>query len=361
MSKMYQNQMGSKKYNYSITSRIGNQDLQSTLGTKDIDVATKLKIKIDELEIDARLNPHRTENYIHSFWTLLGKDDQYRKQQEDLNPDFLTLYEKMYMSKYRDEVISDRTLTLYKDFHKNMDSLLNQHNLEGLKLNGFNLKVLDHLMEFFAAQEYSATTKNMRLRLLKCFFNWCLSRKVIKEVPFIIPKVKEPHKKPSFIYPDQFKAILDATPNPVIRSYFKIYRATGLRRSEIFNYKEINRSNGTWLMVKGKGNKERVVHIPDDMIDHWNIVKDNVYLPHSLTRAMQRASEIVGIKVRLHDLRHTFAFTQVASGIDPFTLQMKMGHSDFKTTQVYLQTDRKMLMDLISDNNKLLDESSALA
>lgn len=40
---------------------------------------------------------------------------------------------------------------------------------------------------------------------------------------------------------------------------------------------------------------------------------------------------------------------------------MKMGHSDFKTTQVYLQTDRDMLIDLIDDQNKLLDASSGIA
>jgi site-specific recombinase XerD len=129
----------------------------------------------------------------------------------------------------------------------------------------------------------------------------------------------------------------------------------------MFNFEEIVRSNGTWLMVKGKGNKERVVHIPDDMKDHWNTIKANPVKAHSITRAFSRACKGAGLQARLHDLRHTFAFTQVAIGIDPFTLQMKMGHSDFKTTQVYLQVDREMLMDLISDQNKLLDESRVLA
>ena len=38
-----------------------------------------------------------------------------------------------------------------------------------------------------------------------------------------------------------------------------------------------------------------------------------------------------------------------------------MGHSDFKTTQVYLQTDRNMLIDLIDDHNKLLDANGGIA
>lgn len=121
------------------------------------------------------------------------------------------------------------------------------------------------------------------------------------------------------------------------------------------------RSNGTWLVVSGKGNKERVVAIPEELKDQWEIVKANPVKPHSITRAFQKSCRKSGIKARLHDLRHTFAFTQVASGVDPFTLQMKMGHSDFKTTQVYLQTDRDMLIDLINNKKKLVDKGQAFA
>ena len=38
-----------------------------------------------------------------------------------------------------------------------------------------------------------------------------------------------------------------------------------------------------------------------------------------------------------------------------------MGHSDFKTTQVYLQTDRDMLIDLINNKKKLVDKGQAFA
>ena len=360
MSTIYQNQEGSIKYNYSIKCRIGHHQLRSSLKTKSRQIATRIKNQIDDIEIDARLNPHRVDDYVARFWILMGKEDEHRKHKEAVNPKFLDAYEKCYMGKLRDEVITESTLHLYKDFHKNLLTLFELHKVKDLKLHSFNQEMLDNLMEYFKDQEYSPTTKNMRLRLLRCFLNWCIEREMIAVAPFKIPKVKEPIKKPSFLYPDDFQKILDNTTS-LMQSYFHLYRATGLRRSEMFNFEEIVRSNGTWLMVRGKGNKERVVHVPDDMKDHWNTIKANPVKAHSITRAFSRACKGAGLQARLHDLRHTFAFTQVAIGIDPFTLQMKMGHSDFKTTQVYLQVDREMLMDLISDQNKLLDESRVLA
>ncbi|MDC0878182.1 tyrosine-type recombinase/integrase [Candidatus Marinimicrobia bacterium] len=360
MSNIYQNMSGQVRYNYSIKAVIGKHTLRSTLGTKLKTKAIRIQHRVNELEIEARLNPQNINDYVARFWILMGKEENNRAAEEKVNPKVLDLYIECYNGKLRDDEITQRTHSMYIDFHKNLERLFELQGYPNLRLLSFNQKVLDDLMQYFADQEYSPTTKNMRLRLLKCFFNWAVGRKYLAEMPFKISKVKEPFKKPSFLYPEDFQTILDHT-TPLMRAYLYVYRATGLRRAEMFNWEEVERSNGTWLIVKGKGNKERVVAIPTDMLDNWKIVKANPVKAHSVTRAFKRACDAAGIKARLHDLRHTFAFTQVASGIDPFTLQMKMGHSDFKTTQVYLRTDRDMLMDLIDDQEKLLDDNRGIA
>ena len=67
------------------------------------------------------------------------------------------------------------------------------------------------------------------------------------------------------------------------------------------------------------------------------------------------------VKARLNDLRHTFAFTQVAKGVSLFELQMMLGHSKSDTTMIYLKTDPDMLMDLVDNKSKLVDESRVFA
>ena len=39
---------------------------------------------------------------------------------------------------------------------------------------------------------------------------------------------------------------------------------------------------------------------------------------------------------RIHNMRHTFGTTLAANGVDVRTIQELMGHSDMKTTMIYL-------------------------
>ena len=57
----------------------------------------------------------------------------------------------------------------------------------------------------------------------------------------------------------------------------------------------------------------------------------------------------------------TFAFTQVAKGVSLFELQMMLGHSKSDTTMIYLKTDPDMLMDLVDNKAKLVDDNRIFA
>jgi len=44
--------------------------------------------------------------------------------------------------------------------------------------------------------------------------------------------------------------------------------------------------------------------------------------------------------VRLHGLRHTFATLAIRNGAPPPDLQAFLGHSDYRTTQIYVEANR---------------------
>jgi integrase len=53
-------------------------------------------------------------------------------------------------------------------------------------------------------------------------------------------------------------------------------------------------------------------------------------------RRFKRALGSAGVReVRFHDLRHTFGTRMAAVGVPMRTLQVWMGHRDFKTTLIY--------------------------
>ena len=56
--------------------------------------------------------------------------------------------------------------------------------------------------------------------------------------------------------------------------------------------------------------------IPDSIAQKWERFRDANNLP----------------KIRFHDLRHTCATTMIAAGVDPKTVQTRLGHSDIQVT-----------------------------
>ena len=52
-----------------------------------------------------------------------------------------------------------------------------------------------------------------------------------------------------------------------------------------------------------------------------------------------------GVKFTIHGLRHTFATLMIEGGCDIYSLSKMMGHSDIKTTTIYLSASVEHLRD----------------
>ena len=59
-----------------------------------------------------------------------------------------------------------------------------------------------------------------------------------------------------------------------------------------------------------------------------------------LTNKLKEAS---GISFTIHKLRHTFATLMLEGGCDIYSLSKMMGHSDIKTTTIYLSASAEHL------------------
>lgn len=157
------------------------------------------------------------------------------------------------------------------------------------------------------------------------------------------------------------------------RAMLELLYATGLRVSELtaLTVRDVNLDVG-FLMVIGKGGKERIVPIGDVarsvVTDYLINVRprlckglEHEYLFLSrlgikLTRQafwniIKKRSLQAGCRKRIspHTLRHSFATHLLENGADLRSVQLMLGHSDLSTTQIYTHVTRERLKKLHAD------------
>jgi integrase/recombinase XerD len=150
---------------------------------------------------------------------------------------------------------------------------------------------------------------------------------------------------------------------------------SGLRASELVSLpRGAVRSSQPFLILRGKGSKERMVPISSRAqaavrlwLDHvsanalWLFPSGKSHL--SRVRLFQIVREIAanaGIspdRVSPHVLRHAFATHLLSGGADLRVLQSLLGHADIATTQIYTHVDSARLVELVNARHPLATRS----
>ena len=148
---------------------------------------------------------------------------------------------------------------------------------------------------------------------------------------------------------------------------------SGLRASELVSLpRRALRPGQPFLILKGKGDKERLVpissraeaavakwlaHVPATSL--WLFPSANGHL--SRVRLFQLVREMAGLagitpdRVSPHVLRHAFATHLLSGGADLRVLQSLLGHADIATTQIYTHVDSARLVELVNARHPLAD------
>lgn len=136
---------------------------------------------------------------------------------------------------------------------------------------------------------------------------------------------------------------------------FLLLYGAGLRVSEACTLESKNfRASQQSLRVIGKGNKERVVVVPQFVAQQIQaLAHKGMYLLHpqkafcsrKAYQLIREAGKRAGLlrPVTPHALRHSFASHLLASGTDLRSLQDLLGHSSLAATQIYTHLDLHQL------------------
>ena len=159
----------------------------------------------------------------------------------------------------------------------------------------------------------------------------------------------------------------------------EVLYATGLRVSELVALPaSAARQDTRMLMVRGKGNKERLVPLngaAKTAIDEYlqlceqaGLAKSKWLFPsfgdsghltrQHFARELKTLAGAAGLRTDLispHVLRHAFASHLLQNGADLRAVQTLLGHADISTTQIYTHVLEDRLKSLVRDLHPLAD------
>lgn len=199
---------------------------------------------------------------------------------------------------------------------------------------------------------------------------------VVMEMPNRFYSIERPRKKeslPKVISVEEVQMIINNTNNIKHRCIVSLLYSAGLRRGELLNLKleDIDSKRMVINVKNGKGGKDRLTILSPTVlielrkyISQWN-PRPKTYLfegemgekysATSVLRIIQKAAKVAGIKKSIspHVLRHSFATHLLESGTDLRYIQVLLGHSSTKTTEIYTQVATNNIRSIISPIDSL--------
>ena len=221
-----------------------------------------------------------------------------------------------------------------------------------------------------------ASSINRSLAAIRGFYRYLLTEKVIDENPVAnIELAKVWMRLPDTLSREEMALLLKqpGTKTPLAvrdTAMLELLYATGIRVSELISLSmsSINWQAG-YLIVVGKGNKERIVPIGRMAFDCLNRYIESsrrklskgrsinaIFLNRSgtgLTRQgfwkiVKKYVRKTGLRKNVypHTFRHSFATHLLEGGADLRSVQVMLGHADISTTQIYTHVTRERLKEI---------------
>lgn len=254
-----------------------------------------------------------------------------------------------------------------------------------LELDDLSLENVKRALAHMARLEYAPASRGRMLAALRGFCKWLVIEGHMVSDPTIhLGNPAIPGRMPSAFLGSELEAIVatvsQADPSARLpwpmrdRALVAVLAGAGLRASECINLKmaDLIREQPAILKVTGKGNKQRRIPIPGEVVEAIDtylaercerlgdpaptdplLVRYNgkpftrESLNYHVYRWLLRAGVHKPDGEAAHAFRHTYAKGLVANGVPLSSVQALLGHASLNTTQIYLKMTGAELADAV--------------
>ena len=168
-----------------------------------------------------------------------------------------------------------------------------------------------------------------------------------------IERPRKEKKLPKVLSKDDVLSIIDNTNNLKHKCIVSLLYSSGIRRNELINLKitDIDSKRMLIRIEAAKGNKDRYTLLSQslliDLREYYKQYKPKKYIieglygkqysGQSIGKIVSNAAFKAGIQIPVtpHMLRHSFATHLLEAGVDLRQIQVLLGHSSSKTTEIY--------------------------
>ena len=202
----------------------------------------------------------------------------------------------------------------------------------------------EQIVQVFARRQWRPETRKAYRNTISSFFRWLHKSGRRSDDPSLdVPRVKKPHAHPRPC-PDRYIAAAMEMATTSERLMIRLGAECGLRRGEIARVHSddvVADNAGRSLIVRGKGDKQRIVPLPDDLA---GIIMDarGYLFPGRFGGHVEESyigdhiSRLLPDGYAAHTLRHRFATTAYAATHDLFVVAELLGHESVETTEHYV-------------------------
>ncbi len=209
---------------------------------------------------------------------------------------------------------------------------------------------------------------------LAVFFRWCVINGYMSFNPtddIEIPKL-EKRLPPKLTKQDSLKLLEIVYNYPYDYKFlryrnhaiFSMFIFAGLRKRELLKlrFTDVDIENLTIFVNQGKGSKDRIIPMSFTLAqtlkryieerkrlnktcpEFFASLNRNLgFTDTGLKRLVAKIRDASRLSFTIHKLRHTFATLMLEGGCDIYSLSRMMGHSDIKTTTIYLYASAEHL------------------